>query len=96
MLDAHFAKAIAKGRRYVQQGNNCVTPKELVAALNADGGIADCVAESIDYDREKACQLRAMTTKVVQNLSSIRSRINDVFLLVSDERRYCTKLRWQS
>jgi hypothetical protein len=78
MLDAHFARAMKKIRTYIQQGYNCVTPSQLVAALNADGGVVDCVAELIEYDRSKLQHIEESVRRLVQGLRAIRSRLNDV------------------
>jgi hypothetical protein len=78
MLDAHFAQAMKKIRTYIQQGYNCVTPSQLVAVLNADGGVVDCVAELIEYDRSKLQHLEESVRRLVQGLRAIRSRVTDV------------------
>lgn len=51
----------------------------VVAVIDSDGEIPDCVAESIDCNRKKLHQLEFMAKTFVQSLSSIRSRVYDVF-----------------
>lgn len=77
-LDAHFDQASRKVRRFVQQGNNCVTPSHLVASLTADGGLANSVAELVEYERGHLRQLLTALKPLDTPFHKLTSRANEV------------------
>ncbi|OWY96620.1 hypothetical protein PHMEG_00033069 [Phytophthora megakarya] len=84
MLDVHFARAKKKTGLYVQQGNNCVMPSQLVKALVADGCLPNCMAELIKYSREKMEQLSKEFISSMSASSRQIGRTNDIFYNTPD------------
>jgi hypothetical protein len=53
MLDAHFARSNQAIRFHVNEGNDCVTPTQVVIALKHNGGLPNCTVELVEHDRSK-------------------------------------------
>lgn len=51
VLDAHFAQAGRQIGRWIQQGNNCLTPTQLIVAMTSNGGLPNTLAELVEYNR---------------------------------------------
>jgi hypothetical protein len=78
-LDGHFGQTQRKVRRFVKQGNNCVTPTQYVVALRADDNLPNCVAELVQYDRSSLTQLLKSIEPLDTALSTLVKQPNDVF-----------------
>jgi hypothetical protein len=78
LLDAHFARATGKVKTWVQQGNDCTTPQQLVAALTADGGLPNCVAELVQYNRDMMKTFYDEIAPTLRCFSKFVDRVNDV------------------
>jgi hypothetical protein len=51
-IDAHFAVAMAHLMRYVNEGNNVITPSQLAYALSGNARLNNTVAELFSFDRQ--------------------------------------------
>ncbi|KAJ8566316.1 hypothetical protein ON010_g6810 [Phytophthora cinnamomi] len=78
MLDAHFAQGMRKATAHVQQGNDCYTPRQLVAALTADNGLLNCIAALVEYGRDSTSNLRRHLTKMEKSFSQLTGRVNEM------------------
>lgn len=76
-LDAHFAQAHGKVKRFAIQGNNCVTPRQYVCALSADAGMSNCIPALV-YDREKLAEMLAWMMPMETALNKNHGRTNNI------------------
>ena len=65
-IDAHFALAMNHVMRYVNMGNNVISPVQLVYALLSNGGINNEMAELVMIDR------KTLNTLLTENASTFK------------------------
>ena len=56
-IDAHFAVAMGHIMRYVNEGNNVISPVQLAYALSENAQLNNCIAELFSLDRPKVEEL---------------------------------------
>ena len=76
-IDAHFAIAMACIMRYVNEGNNVISPVQLVYALSNNAHLNNVSAELFSFDRSKIDQL-VSDNKGFEVCNSQINRINEV------------------
>lgn len=83
VLDAHFACASKLLKLWVKEGNDCVTPLQVVNGLRSHWGLPNCVVDLVTHNRNKLQSLIDTTKHVETKIKRYLKRTNDLIFLHS-------------
>jgi K+/H+ antiporter YhaU regulatory subunit KhtT len=79
VLDAHFAHSMQAVTSWCKEKNNCVTPTQLVTALQSRYRLRNTIVHLVEHNRSQLDQVESILGKMTDQLKKTVKRCNDVF-----------------